>query len=327
MKRYETDEVGRDYIITAQGTPLYLNREGYYVFQSQESTDYYIGTLVKYNHRDGFITKIPDTNRGFIEESFSKIIGIADGVNQISVLSASIVNKGMTLTIGESYNISRLTQEQLMVDTARVVLLKIDLDNLNTDKNKFFVRSEKDPNLHFWIDFLLNIENVEPAPTKAKEVINRVKAPIEHTIPEAVIDTTPTVEQSETTQIVHHLQVPIYNWSVVFAVGFPATELYMALVDFISEPAALHEVLNNAKSVHPHTIGMHYGITDENTSVIWLPEYPTANKIPAIAHECLHATNCILGNKGLMLTRDSEEAYCYLHTFIFEHLLKFLNLC
>lgn len=46
--------------------------------------------------------------------------------------------------------------------------------------------------------------------------------------------------------------------------------------------------------------------------VIWAPR----KNIPVLAHECLHAVNWSLSNKGFELTYESEEAYTYYLQFL-----------
>ena len=139
-------------------------------------------------------------------------------------------------------------------------------------------------------------------------------------------DTFKQAEENQPAKIERILEVPIYNWIILLVGGFDAKELTGILKDNGIEKYAIDEIVNNAKMCDPFTVALHYEISDQHSSVIWLPKPLTLRSIPAIAHECLHAANCILGNKGLRLTRESEEAYCYLHTFIFEQTLNLLNL-
>jgi len=44
-----------------------------------------------------------------------------------------------------------------------------------------------------------------------------------------------------------------------------------------------------------------------------------------VVHECMHATSIVLGRKGLSLTHESEEAYCYFIGRLSKKALKFLR--
>lgn len=56
------------------------------------------------------------------------------------------------------------------------------------------------------------------------------------------------------------------------------------------------------------------------------PDVPTL--LSRFCHESLHATTCLLKDRGMMLTDESEEAYTYLQQYIFEELVnKIFELC
>ena len=53
----------------------------------------------------------------------------------------------------------------------------------------------------------------------------------------------------------------------------------------------------------------------QGVSVIWLSEKATPSDL---VHECFHATHFILDDKGMFLSNNSEEAYAYMLTHIFQ---------
>lgn len=53
-----------------------------------------------------------------------------------------------------------------------------------------------------------------------------------------------------------------------------------------------------------------------DVGVIW------ADDIPNLAHEILHAVFWVADNRGIELHSKSEEAFCYLHTFLMRAILN-----
>ena len=63
----------------------------------------------------------------------------------------------------------------------------------------------------------------------------------------------------------------------------------------------------------------HFGVMrasdGEEVGVIWATDNIN------LAHECMHAVFWIAERRGLELHEKSEEAYCYLHTFLMRTIL------
>jgi len=51
----------------------------------------------------------------------------------------------------------------------------------------------------------------------------------------------------------------------------------------------------------------------------------TAADLDSLAHECLHATQIVLDRAGVILSDNSEEAFCYLHGSIVRRCLIMLG--
>lgn len=60
--------------------------------------------------------------------------------------------------------------------------------------------------------------------------------------------------------------------------------------------------------------------------VIWIKrivyEADPCYVVNTISHEALHSTEMILETIGMKLTRETEEAYCYLHGYIVEKIFE-----
>jgi hypothetical protein len=56
---------------------------------------------------------------------------------------------------------------------------------------------------------------------------------------------------------------------------------------------------------------------------IWLPSKPkTARQLSTVAHEILHSVFDCMEWAGIKYSRESEEAYTYLHTHLMKQFLK-----
>ena len=114
------------------------------------------------------------------------------------------------------------------------------------------------------------------------------------------------------------VNIPVYNTAVHFVVAesiakiassFPSYEKYIKEIEgdyFFDDATGLFIIINNKRYVFLEDT------LDTNT----------------VIHEILHATINILTEKGVRLTDSSEEAYCYLHGYLFsEYSKKIQKLC
>lgn len=59
---------------------------------------------------------------------------------------------------------------------------------------------------------------------------------------------------------------------------------------------------------------------DPQNFIIWTADI--SPKLSLLAHECFHLTHKILSIKGMVFCNESEEAFAYLHQYLFEKIFE-----
>lgn len=62
-------------------------------------------------------------------------------------------------------------------------------------------------------------------------------------------------------------------------------------------------------------------LKNEQGVLIWVEKYDLKN-LHVLMHECIHAANYVLHDRGVVTTTDNDEALAYLAEFVFKSCMK-----
>lgn len=109
------------------------------------------------------------------------------------------------------------------------------------------------------------------------------------------------------------IDVPIYRADICFSLCQTEEEIKLLLKKFTFKN----------KDFEIGDLGRAIRLDDAGPYLIWVKNYPsTITDLTVLLHEIHHITNMILWDRGLELTKDSEEAFTYLLEFITKEALQ-----
>jgi hypothetical protein len=109
------------------------------------------------------------------------------------------------------------------------------------------------------------------------------------------------------------IDVDMYSYGMWVCIGTPAEA-----VGFINRKLGLpNRDTPSYKEMQFDTLGGKLIAYKDCVPVMWLPKVPDdSHEVASLTHELLHVTFRIMDWVGCELDESSEEAYCYLHSFL-----------
>lgn len=121
------------------------------------------------------------------------------------------------------------------------------------------------------------------------------------------------------------IRIPIYNATIVVSYGDDLEFLKNSTKDqpkpLKTPMKKIRQKLDDLFKEKEKTGAFYCRHEQENIRYLHFFEAPNVpTLLSRICHESLHATVCLLKDRGMELTDESEEAYTYLQQYIFEEL-------